>query len=92
MLASCSEPNLDELKLDYSSEEARVKNLAYIESKLTDEEFNQLMMALANITTAEARRYIQEGNKYSQDEWDEIIDELTKKALHGKSVKELISN
>ncbi len=86
-LVSCSEPSLDELTLDYSSQEAKEACLIDLETKLTDDQYNELMKVIVNTRTAESRKAIKE----NQEGWQELADERTRKELHGKSVAELLN-
>tara|TARA_R110001606_G_scaffold396817_1_gene571708 strand:- start:651 stop:920 length:270 start_codon:yes stop_codon:yes gene_type:complete len=88
-LASCK-ADLDNLVLDFSSKKASEERLAAIESKLTKEQFKKLMVAITNLATAENRKKIVQGKKYTPEEWDQFIFENQKKALDKKSVALLI--
>ncbi|WDE97853.1 hypothetical protein PQO03_18675 [Lentisphaera profundi] len=61
-----------------------------IKSKLTSEQWQKFQMAKANITTEACRKYIKEGKAHSSEEWDALVNEITKEALHGKRVIDLI--
>ena len=83
--------DLDNLVLDYSTRQASEKSLAGIESKLSQEQFKKLMVAIVNLSSAENRKNIIKDKKYSPEEWDRFIFENQKKALNGKSVALLIA-
>lgn len=91
LLVSCSEPNLDELKLDYSSEKARQACLIDIQGKLSEEQWQKLQMAIGNTKTKALREGIHMNKNYSSEAWGKRVEEVTREALHGKSVKELIN-
>ena len=89
-IVSCGEADLNELKLDYSSIEANETCLIDITSKLNKDQYYKLMKVVSSVKNEVATRCLKTGKEYSQEEWDRIIFEGTKKALHGKSVAELI--
>lgn len=89
-LVSCNEPNLDELRLDYSSPEASEISLSKVQSKLNKEEYYKFMKVLSSVRNDVATKSLKADRAYTQEEWDRIIFEGTKKALDGKFVAELI--
>ena len=91
LLASCSEPNLNELKLDYSSQEISENSLSQLQSKLSKDQYYKLMQVISSVKKDAARNALKDGKEYSAQEWEKVIFEESKKALHGQSIAELIN-
>ena len=92
LLASCSEPNLNELKLDYSSQEISEDSLARLQSKLSKDQYYRLMQVISSVKKGAAKGALRNGAEYSAQEWRKVVFEESKKALHGQSIAELIND
>ncbi len=92
LLASCSEPNLNELKLDYSSHEISEDSLAQLQSKLSKDQYYRLMQVISSVKKDAAKSALRNGAEYSSQEWEKVVFEEVKKSLHNKSIAELIND
>ena len=89
-LVSCGEPNLDELKLDYSTPEAGQESVSIIQSKLTKEQWQRFSEAKHNLVNDALRQAIKD--KDPADDWELIVHDVNKRLLDGVSVAELIGS
>ncbi|WDE97848.1 hypothetical protein PQO03_18650 [Lentisphaera profundi] len=90
LFVSCSEPKLDELTLDYSSEEAMNDSFSDIYATLTKEQWQRFMQVLSTVTQNEIKKLMPMEKKLSSEEWNQLIYDIRQKAFDGKSVKEIL--